>query len=426
MRAPADAPLLPIHERAEQDALGYGIYVHFPWCRSRCLYCAFNVRVEAEPRMRDWAEGIRAEWALRAPSFAVGPGAGAVSADAGAGPSSPRAHSLYFGGGTPSLAPPGLIEGLVRHFPLEPEAERTLEVNPGTVDRARLEAFLAAGIDRLSVGVQTFHPGHARRLGRGHGRAEVEALLALLPSLPLRSWSFDLIFALPDQTLAELDHDLDQLLAVAPPHVSLYGLSYEPGTPLRRALDAGALQPTDPELWADMYARIGERLGVAGYERYEVSNFALPGHRARHNEAVWRGGRYAGLGPGAHGFLPSGVRTVNHDGLDAWLADPGGATERPTAEEAAQDLLLSTLRHADGLRLDRLAAETGHGLRPEAVAPLLRGGALLQQGERLRIAPAAFPLADGVVRRLAQGLRPLPPASPAPEDRPARDLRLPF
>lgn len=394
MGAPSPPTLLPIHERAEQDALSYGIYVHFPWCRSRCLYCAFNVRVEADPRMADWAEGIRAEWALRAPTL---PGA---------------AHSLYFGGGTPSLAPPELIARLVQDFPLQEGAERTLEVNPGSVDRAKLEAFIGAGIDRLSIGVQTFHAGHAKRLGRGHGRAEAEALLALLPALPLRSWSFDLIFALPDQTLAELEQDLDRLLQVGPPHVSLYGLSYEPGTPLRRALDAGALQATDPELWADMYACIGERLGAAGYERYEISNFALPGHRSRHNEAVWRGGRYAGLGPGAHGFLPAGDRTVNHDGLADWLADPLGRAERPSPEEAAQDLLLSTLRHADGLRLDRLAAETGHALRPGAVAPLLQGGALVQQGERLRLAPGAYALADGVVRRLAQGLRPVPPAAP--------------
>ena len=394
-----------MHRRAEADALGYGIYVHVPWCKSRCLYCAFNVFVEVAPRYAAWAAGVSAEWALRAPDF---PGA---------------AHSLYFGGGTPSLAPPELIASLIQGFPLIDGAERTLEVNPGTVDEARLRAFIDAGIDRLSLGVQTFDPAHARRLGRGHGRAEAEALLAVIPRLPLRSWSFDLIFALPDQTMAELEHDLDRLLDVGAPHVSLYGLSYEPGTPLRRALDEGRLQPTPPERWADMYARIGERLTAAGYERYEVSNFALPGHRSRHNEAVWRGGRYAGLGPGAHGFGFDGARSSNHGALDAWRADPLGDREQPSAEEAAQDLLLSTLRHADGLRLAWLHDQTGHTFAEAALAPLLHGGAVWLEGDRLRIAPGHFALADGVVRRLARGLRPLPPHCGPPEGRARRDPR---
>ena len=391
--APADPidAALQRSARAEADAQGWGVYVHAPWCASRCLYCAFTVYIDPQPPFEAWTARVCADWQEESESF--------IS------PMGSAAHSIYFGGGTPSLVPAPQIGTIIQAIPHAPEAEITVEVNPGSVDAAGLEALRAAGVNRLSVGVQTFDAAHAKRLGRGHGRAEARALLALLPALNLRSWSFDLIFALPEQTMAELDADLDALLAVAPPHVSLYGLTIEPGTPLYRLRDAGRVRETDPDLWADMYARIAARLIAAGYDHYEISNFAQPGHRARHNEAVWRGGAYAGLGPSAHGLRPDRSRTVRAADWPGWMAG-GLQTEQPDARAAAVDRIITTLRHEAGLDLGALWAETGLQPTPAALAPLIATGALRVRGDRLQLNPAAFPLCDGVSRRLVAALRP--------------------
>lgn len=218
--------------------------------------------------------------------------------------------------------------------------------------------------------------------------------------------------------MTELDADLDALLEVGPPHVSLYGLSFEPGTPLTRLRDEGRVQAADPDLWADMYDRIVERLEAAGYERYEVSNFAQPGHRARHNEAVWRGGAYAGLGPSAHGLRPDGVRTLRATDLAAWRAQPAGLVERPAPREAAVDRILSTLRHEAGLDLAALCADTGHLPDADEIGRLIRGGALRAGAGRLQLPPGAFSVADGVVRRLVDALRPAAPTAHTPKRAP--------
>jgi oxygen-independent coproporphyrinogen-3 oxidase len=391
--------------RAEADAQGWGAYVHAPWCTSRCLYCAFTVYIDRQPAFADWAEGVAADWAIEAAHFGAAAGA-------------PAAHSVYFGGGTPSLVPTAHIARILSLIPRQDGAEVTLEVNPGSIDEAGLRERVDAGVNRLSVGVQTFDPEHARRLGRGHSREEARALLATLPRLPLRSWSFDLIFALPEQRMTELDADLDALLEVGPPHVSLYGLSFEPGTPLTRLRDEGRVQAADPDLWADMYDRIVERLEAAGYERYEVSNFAQPGHRARHNEAVWRGGAYAGLGPSAHGLRPDGARTLRAADLAAWRAQPAGLVERPAPREAAVDRILSTLRHEAGLDLRALCADTGHLPDADEIGRLIRGGALRAGAGRLQLPPGAFPVADGAVRRLVDALRPAAPTAHTPKRAP--------
>ncbi len=365
----------------------WGVYIHAPWCLSRCAYCAFNVYTSA-PAWAAWAAGLREGLARSAPHF---PG---------------RAHQLYFGGGTPSLAPPELVGELIRAVDPLPGAEVSLEANPGTVDARRVDALVQAGVNRLSLGVQTFHPAHARRLQRRHSPDEARALLGAVARAGLRSWSFDLIFALPDQTLDELRFDLDQLLACDPPHVSLYALSFEPGTPFTRALERGQLQALDEDAQADQLELITATLQAAGYERYEVSNFAKPGHRGRHNESTWRGNPYMGLGPGAHGFRPDGARTVGAAAFEAWLQAPEGALSWPDPEQAALDLMLCTLRHIDGLPLAALAAR-GFRLDPAAVAPLVGGGWLREAEGHLRLTDAGAPLVDALLRRLRDGLRPL-------------------
>ena len=368
---------------------GFGIYVHTPWCRVRCPYCAFNVFLSDTADYSRWEATVLAGWAATSDAFEG------------------HAHSLYFGGGTPSLAPPAVIGRLIDAMPLMSDAEVTLEANPGQLDPTTLKSLVRSGVNRLSVGVQTFNQAHARRLGRGHTVEQTRELLRRIPSMDLCSWSADLIFALPDQTLEELEADLDDLLEARPPHVSLYGLTIEPGTPFTERARQGKLALPAGELWGEMYARIVERLGEAGLERYEVSNFAIPGHRAVHNEQVWRGGHYAGLGPGAHGFLPSGDRTLGHAQLDAWYNDPVPTIESPTPEEAALDMLLSTLRHVDGVSLQALQTETAFTLDPEILRDLAARHLIDEVAHHIRLTPGAYPVADGVVRRMADALIPM-------------------
>jgi oxygen-independent coproporphyrinogen-3 oxidase len=314
------------------------------------------------------------------------------------------AHSLYFGGGTPSLTPPEIIQHLIDAFPLEPQAEITVEANPGTITKVGLEALRNTGVNRLSLGIQTFNSKHAKKLGRGHNVRQARDLLADVNTIGFDSWSVDLMFALPEQTLDELKADLDILLELQPPHVSLYGLTIEPGTAFASAERTGDIKLPQNDLWRAMYDESVETLQHAGLERYEVSNFARAGHRGRHNESIWRGGHYAGLGPGAHGFLPNGQRTLSLTSISEWLENPHPAGVQTTAYEAAIDQVLSSLRHVDGLDLSTLRANSGHKVDDDAISHLTSGGLLTHSKEHLHLTDAAFPIADGIVRRICDGL----------------------
>lgn len=364
----------------------FGIYVHSPWCKTRCPYCAFNVFVDHDADYDAWVRSVRRAWAIEEPHFGTG------------------AHSLYFGGGTPSLTPTAVIQQLIEALPLASEAEVTLETNPGTIQPDGLRAMVDAGVNRLSLGIQTFNETHAKRLGRGHTIEHAHQLVRLANALGFRTWSMDLMFALPDQTEDELIADLDRIIEVSPPHISLYGLTIEPNTPFDRAHRRGTISTPDSDVWRRMYDRIVSTLEASGWERYEVSNFARPGHRAVHNEAVWRGGHYAGLGPGAHGFRPSGERTVGPASLDQWFEAPAPTVSRPSPVEHAIDHILSTVRHMDGLNLTALHAQTGHSIDDGVMAVLINSGALYRYRDHLRLSPEAFPIADGIVERLIDGL----------------------
>ncbi len=366
----------------------WSAYLHWPWCRTRCAYCAFNVTT-APPQEAAWLDGIRTGWARSRPHFGG------------------AAQALYFGGGTPSLCSPDTIAGAIALFPLRTDAEVTLEANPGTIGRGGIEALVDAGVNRLSIGVQTFQQHHARRLSRGHTVEAARQLLRQLPDVGLRSWSADLIFSLPDQSIGDLKADLDTLLAYDPPHVSIYGLSYEPGTPLTKARDAGKVRPIDDDAWAEQYALVVDTLEQFGLARYEVSNFAKPGHRGAHNEAVWRGGHYLGLGPGAHGFRPDGVRTLGAADLAGWSAQPEGEAQAVREDEAALDLVLSTLRHIDGLDLDLLHQRTGHVVDIDRLQAMVQQGLIrVLGGNHILLNPSAYPLADGIVARVCAAMAP--------------------
>ena len=301
----AEARIIPIAPRAAAPAGSGGwapqlsaspplaLYVHFPWCVQKCPYCDFNSHA-----VRD--DGIP-EAAYRA--ALVADHESALPQIWGR-----RVHSIFIGGGTPSLiSPDGLDELLTAirmRVQLDPMAEITLEANPGTVDAGRFKAFRQAGVNRLSVGIQSFDERHLKALGRIHGRAD--AIAAAEAALThFEAVNLDLMYALPGQTLAEAEADLTTALALGPGHLSCYHLTLEPNT----AFAANPPEVPDPDASADMQDRIEARLGDAGYRHYETSAFAKPGRECRHNLNYWAFGDYLGIGAGAHGKLSS------HEGI---------------------------------------------------------------------------------------------------------------
>ena len=368
----------------------WGLYIHIPWCRSRCPYCAFNTYVEDAPEFERYTSALIAQWDAIRTHFSGGP------------------STIFFGGGTPSLHPPDQIARLIEHFAPEADAEITLEANPGTVDKQRLSSYRDSGVNRVSLGIQTFSPKHARFLNRGHSVADAQRLLEDVAQIGFRSWSADLIFALPHQTLADFDVDLNALIACNPPHVSLYGLTAETGTPYTKALEKGRFPQQDEELWEHMLDRAIERLQDIGLERYEVSNLAKRGHRSRHNSLYWRGNFWAGLGAGAHGWLPRGIRTVGQTTPDDFMKSPTvwADSHSPEPREAAIELLLSTLRHIDGIPLAKLH-NLGFCLHPKPIARHLESGLLNKDEHSLRVAGRGWKLIDSLLVDLERALSPL-------------------
>jgi len=356
----------------------YGVYVHIPWCRLRCPYCAFAISTRPDPPHRAYTEALLREWELRRLLFAG------------------RPSSVFFGGGTPSLCPPDELARILAHLDPLPGAEVTMEANPGDLPFP-LSAFRDAGITRLSLGVQSFDPKTARRLGRGHTSDDARNLVEAAQRTGFASVSFDLIFAVPGQTLAAFEADVAAVVALAPDHVALYGLTIEPGTAFARS----RRPPVDDDLWRAMYDTAAERLSAAGLPRYEVSNFARAGHRSVHNEHYWRARPWAGIGAAAHAWWPDGTRATNAAEVETYLAspDPLVSAERPEPRALAYELIWSTLRHIDGVDRDSLRVRTGFEL---LVPPeLIRAGLLVEVAGSVRLTDAGFPVADGLSVRLA-------------------------
>jgi len=354
--------------RSEEDAAvddgRVGVYVHLPYCERICPYCDFAVVAARRlPRALEdrYVANVATELAARRSDFA-----GRALA------------SLYFGGGTPSLFRPESIAAVVAAVraafpppdgPGRPEV--TLELNPSTLERDRLPGFLAAGVDRLSIGVQSFDDRALKRLGRAHRAAVALDTLDAARSAGFANISLDLIFAWPGQSLDALDRDLDQMIDLRPEHVSTYELTYEPDTPFGRALASGRLGRFDDDLAAEMIEHVERRLGSAGYARYEISSYALDGRFSRHNARYWRRLAVLGVGMGAHSFdprtdrAPHGLRRANPRTLDAWEraveADPGraGVEEALSPATARGEAMFLGLRERGGICAARFEAEFG-------------------------------------------------------------------
>ena len=375
------------------------VYVHWPFCVSKCPYCDFNSHVADAIDQARWRQAYLAEiaeTAARTPERSV--------------------TSIFFGGGTPSLMPPqtvaAVIERIGECWGLAADVEITLEANPSSVETARLAEVAAAGVTRLSLGVQALDDEALAFLGRAHSADEALAAVAVARDLFPRL-SIDLIYGWPGQTPEAWATELSEALRHAGGHLSAYQLTIEKGTPFFAAERAGAFALPGEVTQAELYARTGEVLADAGYAAYEISNYARPGQACRHNLHIWRYGDYAGIGPGAHGRLTIDGQSYASEAIPnptGWLdcAEINGHGRRRldplSAKMVAEEMFLMGLRLAEGVSDEGLRARTGQGIEAwtdaEAAHRLIDGGLLELDDARLRLTASGRPLLDGVLARL--------------------------
>jgi putative oxygen-independent coproporphyrinogen III oxidase len=382
-----------------------GLYVHFPWCLAKCPYCDFAVTVAKQIPGHRYRAALLQELALRVEAR---PAWGGAPLD-----------SVYLGGGTPSLWAPaeveGLLEGVQRLLPLRPGAEVTLEANPEALEARRLEGFRAAGVNRLSLGVQSFEGETLRTLGRAHGPQDGRRAVEAARQAGLDNVSLDLILGVQGQSLASAVEDARAAAALLPDHVSAYVLTVErealaEETVFARALRTGRLRLPPDGLVADMVEAVADVLGEAGFVRYEVSNYARGGKHSRHNALYWTGGEYLALGAGATGFFregEGGVRTASHRSTERWFADveagrlPDAEREPLGKGELFRERLMLGLRFTSGLDVECLAQACGEPSRKAALLRLEAQGLGEQTPEgRFRLTRRGLLLHSDVCARL--------------------------
>ncbi|MGN5376073.1 radical SAM family heme chaperone HemW [Sphingomonas hankookensis] len=380
----------------QPDQAPLALYVHWPFCVSKCPYCDFNSHVREAVDQAAWKDALLADLAHEAAAL---PGR--------------RLASIFFGGGTPSLMPPATVAAIIdaacRYWPPTENIEITLEANPSSVEAARFADIAAAGVNRVSLGVQALDDGALAFLERAHGVDEALAALGVAQRHFTRV-SFDLIYARPGQSLAGWDAELARALSFGTEHLSLYQLTIEPGTRFATLAARGALTLPDGDLAADLFELTQARTRAAGLPLYEVSNHARPGAESRHNLTYWRYRDYAGVGPGAHGRR-DGRATVRRRKPENWIAAVdrnGHGVEREdalTPDERVTEALVMGLRMREGVDLARIATlgerTIGDVVRLDTVALLARQGLVARDGDRLALTPAGFPVLDAVLREIA-------------------------
>ncbi|MBU6251762.1 MAG: coproporphyrinogen III oxidase [Alphaproteobacteria bacterium] len=371
------------------------LYIHWPFCVSKCPYCDFNSHVRDSIDVVAWETALLADMAY----------------EAGKAPRRPLT-SIFFGGGTPSLMPPALVDALIaaaeKHWGFAPDIEITLEANPSSVEAARFADLATAGVNRVSLGLQAFDDATLHLLGRAHDGAEGLAALAVAQQHFARV-NFDLIYALPGQSLAGWEADLRRALALGTTHLSLYQLTIEPGTRFETLVRTGELAPKDPDEAAEFYELTHDLTAAAGLPRYEVSNHAAPGAESRHNLTYWRYGDYMGIGPGAHGRR-QGVATQRHRKPENFLSavkrnGHGAQSEDALAPaEKAREALLMGLRLETGINLPQIAHKTGQSedqlVDTATLAQLTQHGLIRQDGTNLRVLPDGMLLLDRILAEI--------------------------
>ena len=357
------------------------LYVHLPWCVRKCPYCDFNSHeARGAPPFAAYVDALIADLEYDLPLVW-----------------GRTVHSVFFGGGTPSLFPPEAIERFLQaasaRLRFAPGCEITLETNPGTAEHGRFELYKAAGVNRLSFGIQSFDDGCLQRLGRIHGSAEAEAAVKLAQDAGFDNLNLDLMYALPGQTLAMAEYDLERAFALDPAHISHYQLTLEPNTVFAARPPQGI--PDEDNAW-DIQERCQALLAQRGYRQYEVSAYARPGRQCQHNLNYWRYGDYLGIGAGAHAKISLGaeqaiLRRWKLKHPTAYLAQAGraeaiGGDDRIAPSRRPFEYMLNTLRLVEGFSLDSFEASTG--LSRAQIAPQLdaaqAAGWLQRDGDRVR------------------------------------------
>jgi oxygen-independent coproporphyrinogen-3 oxidase len=375
------------------------IYIHWPYCESKCPYCDFNSYAKRSISESRYLEAALAElkfYAVEARNRLI--------------------TSVFFGGGTPSLMAPAtvaaLLEAISDLWPVSADCEITLEANPSSVEAGRFAGYRAAGVNRVSLGVQSLQDDQLRFLGRLHTAHEARQALDVA-ARHFDRMSFDLIYARPGQSIAEWRRELEEALALARGHLSLYQLTIEPETAFFDLHRRGRLRVPNADLSADLYEATQETCERAGLPAYEVSNHAACGEESRHNLTYWRYGDYLGIGPGAHGRLTSGGEKIATSALrspSAWceavMARGHGCEERTAlcSQEEAEETLLMGLRLREGVDITRLLARTGYAPGPAQAALLEEQGLLARDGDRIKVSRRGNLVLNTVAAALATAL----------------------
>ena len=371
-----------------------GLYIHVPFCVSRCRYCDFYRMTPSklEGPGEVFLEGLALELARLPADFAP--------------------DTVFIGGGTPTALSAGalekMLETIARQVDLSKVIEFTSEANPGTLTKEKLAVLKAGGMNRMSIGVQTFNSRALKLLGRIHSDEEAEAAFYLLRDAGFENINLDLIQSIPGMSSDELAADVRRAVELGPEHISSYNLIYEPGTPLAQDVEAGRAVPPDEDVEADQYDAVKAQLEAAGYTHYEISNFAKPGKACLHNMLYWQGGEYFGCGPAAFSHY-KGKRFGNAADLTTWHAQlkngarPFDEVEVLSSEDKARETLVMWLRMVGGVDLKAFARSTGYdvdALCGTAIASMEEEGLLCRSATHLRLAPESLFVCNSVFSEL--------------------------
>jgi oxygen-independent coproporphyrinogen-3 oxidase len=382
--------------------VSFSLYVHIPWCQSKCPYCDFNSHAAAAWPEDEYVRALTAELERRANDA---PFAGA------------RVKTIFFGGGTPSLFDPESIARIIecadRLFGVETGAEITLEANPGTVDGEQLFGFKLAGVNRMSFGAQSFKPELLKYLGRIHSADETREAARNARRAGFERLNLDLIFAVPGQSVEDVLSDIEEAASLEPDHISAYNLTFEEGTAFFTEMKRGRIRPLESDVQAEMYAAARSELPRRGYAMYEISNYARRGGESRHNLSYWRAESYLGIGAGAHSFARNGAVATGAGGRRWWnekmpakyieRASASGVAETGfeeiDAKTAAGEFVFLNLRLRDGFALDDFRARFGASFDEKfsaCAARLIEGGLMERVGGWIRLTDRGVELADSV------------------------------
>jgi oxygen-independent coproporphyrinogen-3 oxidase len=357
-----------------------GLYIHIPFCHSKCIYCDFYSTPDLR-HLDQLLDALGREYSRRRDEI------------------SEKFNTVYFGGGTPSIIPPEKLSRLCAALPVGNAEEFTIEANPEDIDPEKIKTWREIGINRISMGLQSFDDRELAIIRRRHSASDAGRAIETLLAGGIRNISCDLIYGLPGQSLGSWERSLDRLLAYDLPHISAYCLSYEPGTALYARMTAGRIKPTDDEILEEMYTLLCARTANCGYEHYEISNFAKPGMRSRHNSSYWTSTPYLGLGPGAHSFDGS-TRRYNTTDLKTYVETADiTVIDEENDDQRFNDLIITSLRTSDGLDCDRLDSDQRDYII-RAARPFVADGSVMTDGHRLRISEQAWFRSDAILREI--------------------------